>query len=281
MTDAKTAAIVAKTLRELDKDRYFASLFLPEVKRPAIQALWAFSAEVATTSERVHEPGPGEIRLQWWTDALGGTEHGAVRANPLAAALLDAIADFGLEPGPLQRLVSARRFDLYQDPMPDIVTFEGYAGETVSILYQYAAQILNDGSSVDTGDAAGHLGVAEALLGHLRAFGYNAGRARLFLPQDVFSRHEVDEKAVFAGADSKGLHTARAELLDLAKSHAGKARAALAALPRPARPAFAALALLKGRQSRLAKTADPFATPPDAADWQKLWAMFWWMGRKG
>jgi phytoene synthase len=37
------AAAIA-SLREFDRDRYFATLFLPAAARPAIQALYAFSA---------------------------------------------------------------------------------------------------------------------------------------------------------------------------------------------------------------------------------------------
>ena len=97
-------------------------------------------------------------------------------------------------PAPLLRLIAARRFDLYDDPMPDLASFEGYAGETVSVLYQLAAMILNGGGPVETGDAAGHLGVAHALIGHLRAFGYNASQGRIFLPWSVFAANGVDAR---------------------------------------------------------------------------------------
>ena len=89
--------------------------------------------------------------------------------------------------------------------MPDLATFEGYAGETVSVLYQLAAMILNDGEPVETGDAAGHLGVAHALIGHLRAFGYNASRGRLFLPWSILAANGVHEQEIFEGRVSEGL----------------------------------------------------------------------------
>ncbi len=120
-----------------------------------------------------------------------GEGHGAVRQNPLADALLDAIAEYGLPVPALQRLIEARRFDLYDDPMPDVPSFEGYAGETVSVLYQLGAMILNGGRPVEPGDAAGHLGVAHALIGHLRAFGYNAAQGRIFLPWSVLAANGV------------------------------------------------------------------------------------------
>ena len=145
----------ADFLRETDRDRYLATLVLPPSRRPAVQSLLAFSADVAAIRDRAREPAPGEIRLQWWTDALSGDGHGSVRQNPLADALLSTIETYRLPTGALLRLIAARRFDLYDDPMPDVASFEGYAGETTSVLFQLSAMILNDGVEIESGDAAG------------------------------------------------------------------------------------------------------------------------------
>ena len=273
---SEDAGYVASFLRDADRDRYFATLLLREPARKAIQSLYAFSADVASIRARAREPTAGEIRLQWWADALKGTGHGNVRQNPLAAALLDAMSRYGLPSGPLLRLVAARRFDLYQDPMPDVQSFEGYAGETVSVLYQLAAMILNGGTEVETGDAAGHLGVAHALTGHLRAFGFNASQGRIFLPMNIFYANGVTDGEILAGQESEGLFAALGQINDLATEHLTKARAAIAALPKPLRPAFAPVALL-GRQLRhLAASRTPFAPVADLADWQKIGMMSWW-----
>jgi phytoene synthase len=270
----------ANYLRERDRDRYLATLFLAPPAREAVQALYAFNADVATVRDRAHQPAPGEIRLQWWADAIGGDGHGNVRQNPLAAELLDAIERHRLPAGPLLRLVEARRFDLYDDPMPDIASFEGYAGETASILYQFAAMVLNEGEEVETGDAAGHLGVAHALIGHLRAFGHNAARGRLFLPWSVFAANGVREGEIFAGTISEGLLAAHAQLTDMAREHLEQAVQAIAALPPRLRPAFAHAAVLR-RQLRAvaAQEETPFAPPREIADWRKIAAMFLWVSR--
>jgi phytoene synthase len=117
--------------------------------------------------------------------------------------------------------------------MPDLVSFEGYAGETVSALYQLDAMILNGGKPVETGDAAGHLGVAHALIGHLRAFGYNASKGRIFLPWAVLAANGVNEGEVLAGEMSEGLAAALAQLAEIAGDHLAKAAAAIAQAARP------------------------------------------------
>lgn len=274
MSDDST--YVASFLRDADRERYFATLFLKPGEREAVQALYAFSADVASIRDRAREPAAGEIRLQWWVDALKGEGHGNVRQNPLTAGLLDAIGKYGLPTGPLLRLLAARRFDLYHDPMPDVASFEGYAGETASVLYQLAAMILNGGAEVETGDAAGHLGVAHALSGHMRAFGFNASTGRIFLPMNVFTANGVADGEILAGRESEGLFAALAQVVDLAREHLGKAQAAISGLPRPLRPAFAPVALLKGQIDGVAASRHPFSTAPDLPDWRKIAKMGWW-----
>ncbi len=279
MTPA-TASQVAEVLRTTDRDRYLATLVLPPERRDAVTALYAFNAEIATVPERAREPAAGEIRLRWWIDALSGAGHGEVRANPVADALLGTVAEFGLPTAALVRLIEARRFDLYQDPMPDMATFEGYAGETTSVLYQLAAMILNGGKPIEPGDAAGHLGVAHALVGHLRAFGYNASRGRIFLPWDVFATCGVSDAEVLAGKPSDGLAVALTKLSELAAEHLAAARAALSALPRPLRGAFAPIAVLEPQRRRLNPDA-PFSASPDLADWIKIARLAVWKLRTG
>jgi phytoene synthase len=203
-----------------------------------------------------------------------------VRQNPLAEALLDAIAAYRLPAGPLLRLLAARRFDLYQDPMPDVASFEGYAGETVSVLYQLAAMVLNGGEEVETGDAAGHLGVAHAAVGHLRAFGFNASVGRIFLPLSIFSANGVTDGEILAGRESEGLFAALGQVADLAGEHLDKAEAAIGLLPRALRPAFAPVAILRGQLRSAAASRQPFASLPDMADWRKIAALQFWSLRQ-
>jgi len=279
---ADSAALAADFLKTTDPDRYYATLVIQEKHRPAVTALYAFAADVASVRERVSEPAPGEIRLQWWSDALEGQGHGNVRQNPVADALLTAMGTYGLSTVPLLRLIAARRFDLYQDPMRDVESFEGYAGETVSVLYHYAAIILNEGIPVEEGDAAGHLGVANALIGHCRAFGYNASQMRIFLPWSVFAAHGVDEKDIFAGKESDGLKAAFVEIAEMARDHLDKAEAAIRLLPKRLRLAFAMLPVLRNELKQLQRHGrHPLAPPPTLPAFRKIALLAWWSWRNG
>lgn len=272
-------AHAAETLRHNDRDRYLSTLVLTGASRDAVTALYAFNADVASVRARVSDPAPGEIRLQWWSDALDGQGHGAVRQNPIADALLDTIARYTIPAGTLLRLIGARRFDLYDDPMPDLETFEGYAGETVSTLYQLAAMILNAGESIETGDAAGHLGVAHAMIGHLRAFGPVSAQGRIMLPWSIFEANGVREGEIFSGIESEGLSEALGQVGELAAEHLDKAELAIAALPGSLKPAFASIAVLKAQLGLLDRRPGLFAPAPDDADWRKISRLAWWTWR--
>lgn len=271
--------LAARSLREHDRDRYLATLVLPAEARPHVTAILAFNADVAAIRQRVSGPQPGEIRLQWWNDALKGEGHGEVRQNPLADALLDTIGHFNIPVGTLQRLIGARRFDLYDDPMPDLETFEGYAGETASTLFQLTAMVLNKGEPVEHGDAAGHLGVAQAMLGHLRAFGFTAAQGRIMLPWTILEANGVHETEIFRGQDSEGLQSALSQIAELAEDHLQKARIAIAALPKNLRPAFAAIAVLEKQLVDWKQSSVPFAPPADEPDWRKIARLTWWTWR--
>ena len=273
---AASFAHSAADLRANDRDRYLATLVLNGAGRDAVTALYAFNADVASVRDRVSNPAPGEIRLQWWADALDGKGHGDVRQNPVADALLDTMARYRIPAGTLQRLIAARRFDLYDDPMPDLESFEGYAGETTSTLYQLAAIILNDGEPVETGDAAGHLGVAHAMIGHLRAFGYTASQGRIMLPWSIFAANGVQEREIFSGQESEGLIEALGQITELAQGHLAKAEAAIAVLPGKLKPAFAPIAMLKAQLAQLDSPRNVFVTPADEADWRKITRLVWW-----
>src|SRR3954471_16663688 len=144
-------------LRDGDKDRFLATLFAPPKYRRPLHALYAFNLEVARTRELAREPMPGEIRLQWWRDVLGGAGHGDVAANPVAAALRETVVRYRLPPAMLADLIDAREFDLYDDPMT-LAELEAYAMRTSSALIELAARILQDGKDPGSADLIGHAG---------------------------------------------------------------------------------------------------------------------------
>ncbi len=264
-------------VREADPDRYWASLFAPADKRPHFHALYAFNFEIARVRESVREPMIGEIRLQWWRDALQGEARGDVKANPVAAALDDTIVKFRLPRQSFVDLIDARIFDLYDDPMPNLNDLEGYCGETSSSLIQLSSIILNDGKDPGTADAAGHAGVAYAITGLLRAFPLHARQGQLFVPEDILTRHGVVRDDIVTGRGGPGLTGALMDLRAIARKHLDQVRTLRATIPTAAQPAFRQLALVQPYLKLMEqRDYDPLHTPVDLPQWRKIWAL--WRG---
>lgn len=264
-------------LREGDPDRYWATVFAPADKRAHLHALYAFSFEIARVRDSIRDPMAGEIRLQWWRDALQGEARGDVKANPVAAALDDTIVAFRLPRQAFVNLIDARLFDLYDDPMSGLNDLEGYCGETASMLFQLASFILMDGADPGSADAAGHAGVAYAITGLLRAFPWHARQGRIYVPADILSRNGVVREDIMAGRGGPGLLGALADLRTVARRHLSQARILRGTVPIQARPAFQALALVEPLLKQMERSGyDPFTTVIDIPSWRRVWTL--WRG---
>ncbi|MEX0590292.1 MAG: phytoene/squalene synthase family protein [Xanthobacteraceae bacterium] len=267
-------------VRDADKDRYLAALFVPAAVRPHIFALYAFNAEVASVRERAREPQAGEVRLQWWREAVEGTRGSEAAANPVAVALLDTVERRSLARHLLSELVDGRSFDLYDDPMPTLAVLEAYVDATSGELIRLAASVLA-GRRSGVVDAATHAGRAYAFTGLLRAFALHASRGQLYVPLDLLTRHGVTRDNAISGNATAGLLAALAEMRALARQHLDVARAHLKSVPPEAAPAFLPAALVPLYLSRMARSDyDPFKTPVEVPQWRRQWAL-WRAAKRG
>jgi len=259
----------AELVRAADRDRFIASLFAPADRRPALQALYAFDTEVARVREVAHTALPGEIRLQWWSEAIARERDGEANANPVASALLASMEKFQLRRELLLDLIEARRFDLYEDPMPTLAELETYLRRTASSLVSLAATIL---AGAEFEAVTAPAGIASGLAQALRAFPLHVARQQLFLPVDMLERHKVHLHDVFAGRSSPGLAAAFAELRDAARRHLATAGQELKALPHQVVPALLPLAVVRPWLDR-SERRDPF-TPVELAPWRRQWLIW-------
>lgn len=269
-----------RLVREGDRDRWLATLFAPVETRAALFALYAFSLEIASVRERAREPLTGEIRLQWWRDALDGSAQGDARGNPVFAALEDAIGAYRLPRAPFLALIDARVGDLYEDPIETVNDLEGYCGETSSVLMRLASLVLAKGEDPGLADAAGHCGVAYALAGLMRAFPWHVAQGRLLVPPiETLARHGLTRERVVSGEGGLPLRAALQDMRALARDHLRRGRAALADAPRAIRPAFLPLALVPALLAAMERRDyDPYRTIVEVPQWRRQIAL-WWAAR--
>ncbi|MGR6430951.1 phytoene/squalene synthase family protein [Rhizobium sp. PAMB 3182] len=222
---ASNDIICLSTLRETDRDRYLVALLSPEARRRALVALYVYNAEIAKVRDLVHEPLPGEVRLQWWRDIIEGQNPGQAEANPLSAELMAAVHACRLPTAPLIAMSEARIFDLYDDPMPDVATLEAYAGETASALIQLASLVLSPEKAGESAAAAGHAGVAQTVAGLLLLMPRHRQRGQLYLPLDILSATGLDRESFLEGQDRERIGAAITAFAALGMDHLKKARA--------------------------------------------------------
>ena len=262
-------------VREGDPDRYLASLFAPAAFRPHLFAISAFGLTIARVREAASNPMAGEIRLQWWRDALQGEARGDVKANPVAAALDDAIVKRRLRRQPFVDLIDARVFDLYDDPLPRVNDLEGYCGETVSSLIRLSGLVLADGAEPGGAAAAGHAGVAYGVTGLLRALPWHAREGQVYLPADLLAKNGVTREDIVSGRGGPGLLRACTDLRALARRHLKAWQAGRDTIAPAARPAFLPAALVEGYLRAMERPGyDPLNTPVDVPRWRKIWRLW-------
>lgn len=261
-------------LRALDRDRYLACLLAPEAKRDALVSLALFNAEIARIREIVKEPMAGEIRMQWWRDVITGTSPGGPGGNPAAEALVETIAAHHLPVATFEAYLDARTFDLYDDPMPDRATLEGYAGETASALIQLSAMTLDASAARAASDAAGHGGVAQTIAGILLLLPQHTARGQLYMPADILSACGLTRQRFLVGDDLEAVRAAIIALAALGCEHLEKARAAARNVAPSVFPAFLPVALVDQVLARAQKSVDPRRDVPSSPQWRRQSRLF-------
>ena len=248
-------------LRGHDRDRWLAALFAPEPARGDLAAFAAFNWEIARIRETVSEKLLGQIRLQWWREALDGIFAGTPRAHPVAEALARAVARKPPPRAAFERLIDARARDLDDAPFADRNELEAYAEATSAPLLELAVAALGGRCESALADVARDVGTAYGLAGALTAIPYRTAARRNPIPPGRFAVADIAEaaRARLTRARQRrdevptGLRVAfligvlaEARLDDLARAGNDPYAAALG-LPKPFRPLRLAWAAWRGR----------------------------------
>src|SRR5581483_4695324 len=138
-TDAFAAC--EATVRRHDPDRYYATLFAPADKRPLLFALYAFNYEIARVAEHAREPMLGEIRLQWWREAVEGARANKPMAHDVARARSALFARTDLPQSEFDTMLDARSLT-GAEPFADIAALEDYADKTSGGVMRLALRIM-------------------------------------------------------------------------------------------------------------------------------------------
>ena len=265
-----------------DRSAWLAVLFAPAEHRPALHALQAFLIEIGRVRDKVREPLAGELRLQWWTDAIEGEARGDVRGHPVAAALIDTIRRRRLPRMTLTGLIEAKRLDLYDEPIATLADFDAWADQTEGAAFGLRAAILAEPAS-PTLEAVRHAGRAAAVLAAIRALGRpNAGRTEVRLPLDLLNAQGIGTAEVAVRRPGAAVAAALGALCAHADAELAALRGLRPTIPAEAAPAMLTVNVVGPLLRKLRRRGfDPFAEPLDLPQWRKQWILWRAANRNG
>lgn len=175
-------------LRGKDYERFLICLFTPLACRDDIAALFLFNAELAQIRDQVTEPILGQIRLQWWREALD--KLGTPEQPP--HALLDRLSRWqqrGISLAPLHTLLDARTTDLSTEPFPTLTAYETYRQNTSAPLGTLLAALLGQPANAPLFAATM---TSYAAIGLLRALPHWLQRRQMPLPPEIIASHNIN-----------------------------------------------------------------------------------------
>lgn len=268
-------------VREHDKDRYLATLFAPQERRPHLWALLAFNYEIARLRELVSGPAPGEVRLHWWTEVIDAIYTGITVDHPVAVGLTAAIKQGDLPKSAFVNLIEARRFDLYDDAMPSLTDLEGYLGETSSVLIQLGSLVLAGAAAAGTATASGYAGVAFGMTGLLRALPIHRSRGQCYVPKDLLERTGLAPSDLLAPRPPANILKVIEELITVARDRLAAARKLRNDVPAAAMPAFLPVTLVDDYLAMLTRMGvEVLSQVAEIPQWRRQLRL-WRKARKG
>ena len=164
---------VYEAARMYERDRYLAALLAPAETRDDLVTLAAYLGELQRIPLLAHDVTIGEIRLQWWRDALAAAP-GVENGHPVADAMREVAARRGLSAELLALPIEGRSRELYEDGIRDEAEFHAYADETEGSAFRIALDVIG---------AHDPIAAAELTANGARAMAFT--RLALTLPQHL------------------------------------------------------------------------------------------------
>ena len=179
---------------------YYSFLFLPEERRRAITALYAFCREVDDVVDDCSDAATARATLAWWRQELASAYHGTPQ-HPVACALAEIAPRFNLPEARLAEIIDGMQMDLDYNRYPSFEVLRQYCHRVAGVVGLLSAEIFGY-QDRRTLDYAADLGLAFQLTNIIRDVGEDARRDRIYLPLDEIERHGVSVADISASRES-------------------------------------------------------------------------------
>jgi phytoene synthase len=180
---------------------YYSFMFLPQERRRAITALYAFCREVDDAVDECSEPALARTKLAWWRTEVARIYDGDP-GHPVAQALAPVVRSFDLAQEHFYEVIDGMEMDLSRTRYADFKALQLYCYRVASVVGLMAAQIFGYRNR-RTLRYAHDLGLAFQLTNIIRDVGEDARRGRIYLPLDELDRFQVSEAEVLESRPSE------------------------------------------------------------------------------
>ena len=168
---------------------YYSFLFLPQERRRAITALYAFCREVDDVVDECSDAQLARTKLAWWRLEIGKLFESNPN-HPVTKALQPHLANFGITAERLDEIIDGMEMDLTQTRYLDFAGLERYCYHVAGAVGLLAAGIFGY-SNPRSLEYAKNLGTAFQLTNIIRDVGEDARKGRIYLPMDELKKFEV------------------------------------------------------------------------------------------
>jgi len=262
--------------RQHSKSFYLASALLPEEKRSAVRALYAFCRTVDDVVDAPEE-SQAEAKLAYWTRIIQG--HDAPASDRVARAWLDAIRRYDIPRNYALQLIDGVARDLTQtryQSFSELATYCYGVASTVGLMSMY---IVGYRSSQALPYAI-KLGVALQLTNILRDVSEDFSNGHIYLPQDELAEFGLTEADIQAGTVSEAWREFMCFQIERTRGLYREAWGGIRLLNRDGQMAIAAAAdFYQAILAQIeAQDYDTFSRRAGLSAWQKLSRIpsLWW-----
>jgi len=176
---------------------YYSFLFLSDVQRQAMTALYAFCREVDDIVDECSDDYVAANKLNWWREEVHAIFHGQAN-HPVGIALQTAIKNYALKESLFQELISGMEMDLQIKKYSNFNELSLYCYRVASVVGLLTIEILGYKNAI-THDYAHNLGIALQLINILRDVKEDAARGRIYIPQDELQQFSVTQDMLVKG----------------------------------------------------------------------------------
>lgn len=190
-TEDALAAQMEAIVRKSGSSFYWAMRRLPEAKRRAMYAIYAFCREVDDIADEPGDLDDKRAALAMWRGEIERL-YGEQPRHPIAQALLEPVEMYGLVKEDFKAVIDGMETDAETSVrMANMAELELYCDRVASAVGRMSVRVF--GLPEELGIKLAHAqGQALQLTNILRDVDEDAERNRLYLPRDLLISHDVD-----------------------------------------------------------------------------------------